>query len=284
MPLSLGQYQIGDLVFGNGTRITVTSCDVGDYGIVDSAFAMTQTDEIRFGRDYLQPGLISITGGVRDNWLINPGEGDIEPVRANVIAEELAEEWRADEIRLQWAYLKPLVYNRDNDVRRVYGRPRKFVKAVSTKKSQFIPVAMDYQRVDTYSYSDTEQSVTIAPSAAGTTTANIVRSGGRAPAWLRALITGPINDPILKVGSLFTVNIDFNLAATKVIEINAYPWERRVINSDGNNLNPFLVGPSAYLNEMRIPANATTGVGLSGSSTTGATAATVFWRETHFTF
>lgn len=295
MSLKEGQWQIGSVVFGRYTKMPVENVEVGAYGSQVGDIQLSQTDEVRFGRDFFAPGTLTFTMAILNNRIlpnmavIDLSGGvtfppDVENMfSAQPMLESLCFEWRADDIRTLFGYTKVLKYCKFGIQKRLYGRPRKMALNVFNTRNEFVPVVAEFQRVDTFSYSDEEFAAVGASSAAETTPIAVVRSGGSAPTWARFLITGPINHPVIKVGNLFYVDIDYNLPAGKVIEVNAYPWERRIIDSDGLNLAPKLVGVSPYMEKMRIPANATTNVGLSGSSTTGATALAVLWREAYST-
>lgn len=295
MTLKEGQWELGDFVFGKHSRVPVENVEVGAYGHQVGDMQMSQTDEVRFGRDFLQPGLLTFTMGILNNGVLpNLAAIDIKAghslppqiedmFQAQPMLETLCTEWRADDIRTLFGYTKILRYCKFGIQKRVYGRPRKMSVNVFNSRNEFVPVVAEFQRVDTFSYSDEEFSATGAPSAAGTTPIAVTRAGGGAPTWFRALITGPINDPVIKVGSQYNIELDYNLAAGKVIEITAYPWERRIIDSDGFNLAPKLIGSSPYMEKMKLNPNTTTNVGLSGSATTGATAIAVLWREAYNT-
>lgn len=292
MTLKNGQFQIGSVVFGEGTIYQVSNVEVSGYDVQAGQYAVPMTDEIRFGRDFLSPSTITFTMAALNNFYLQ----DILPIAGvdpallppltsgREATENLAAEWRADDIRSKWGYLKPLYYARDGKQLRIYGRPRKFASGSTGRKAEWIDMVCDYQRVDTISYSDTEYGVVVDPSAAGTTPGSVVRADGSLPTWVRILITGPITNPKVKFGNLFTIELTTVLAAGKVIEINSYPWERRIINSDAANLSASLTGASPYLDEVKLPPKATTGVGLSGTGTTGATNAAILWREAYATF
>lgn len=272
MTLTRGQYQIGNVVFGSGTLYPVESFEDSGYNVNASDYAVPNTDEMRMGRDSISPTGITITMAALDNRPTDTME---------LLTEKLAAEWRGDDVRRTWGLLKPLKCATKDGVFRIYGRPRKFVAGKASLKAEWINIVADFSRADTLQYSDTEANTNVPVGAAGATTATVVRAGGYAPTWLRALIVGPINNPKLKVGT-YTVEITHNLAAGKAIEINAYPWERRIIDSDGNNLVVALAGASPYMDEMTIRPNATTNVGLSGTSTTGATGASILVREAYY--
>lgn len=285
-----GQYQIGNLVIGRNTNYPVDTFEEAGYGMSTADYQLSQADELRMSRDFLQPGTIGITMAVMDNRALPNMSSlskwdDVPSLTDSLTATDvLAEEWRADEVRSQWGQLKPIkVCSRAGDVRRIYGRPRKFQAGKNTLKSEWVPVVADFQRADTLAYSDDEFGLTVAPSALGVSTGNLTRLGGRAPAWFKVFIIGPINLPKIRVGSM-TVELDHNLAAGKVIELSSYPWERRVIDSDAFNLSPKMVGNSPYLDQLKLPPGSSLPIGLSGAGTTAATKATFLWREAYHTY
>lgn len=272
MTLRPGQYQIGDVVFGRGTLYPVDTFEDTGYTSNAMDYAVPNTDEMRMGRDTITPGGITITMSALDN---SPTD------TAADLAEDFAAEWRGDDVRRLWGTLKPLKCATKKGVFRIYGRPRKFVSGKESMKSEWIPIVCDFSRADTLHYDDNEVTTIVPLGSAGATTATITRDGGRAPTWLRAFIAGPITNPKLKVG-LYTVELTTTLASGKVIEINAYPWERRIINSDGQNLVVTLAGASPYMDEMIIRPRTTTNVGLSGTGTSGATGASILLREAYY--
>lgn len=296
MSLTEGQYQIGNLVFGRNTPYPISSLDPGGYQSTVGDYQMAEADEIRMTRDFLQPGGMVFTLGVLDNKVLPAmafaGVADMSKIiPGRRLLDDLSREWRADAERLTWGVLKPLLCHKEGLTHRVYGRPGKFTASAKSLKSQEYTVTMEYRRADTLSYSDTEYVLDLPPTTAGATNGTIERGVGQAPCWLRIVLTGPINQPKIKIGSLFTIDLSsvvsgyaMNLAAGKFIEINSYPWSRRLIDSDGFNRNPCLVSGSPYLSQIRLPAGSSTPIGFSGSATTGATHMQVFWREAYNIF
>lgn len=283
MTLAEGQYQIGNFVFGARTMVKVTAEEAVSYTTNPGDYQNPLSDEMRFGRDFIAPGSLQMELGVIDNYAL---DGSTIPglKSGTELIEEMMREWRADDYRLVWGFVKPLKYCKQGEERRIYGRPRRFAQGRRRPGVEFIPCTVDYARSDTFSYSEEEFGVAVTPSAPGTTTANITRSGGEAPTWVEIFIVGPITDPTIKIGSQ-VIEIDYALAAGKVIQINTYPWERRCVDSDGFNLSPKMIGVSPYLDQIKVPPNSITGVGLSGGGTSvGVTQAIFNWREAYHTF
>lgn len=285
MSLSEGQYKIGNTVFGSRTMYPVSSFESNSYQINGQDFQVTNTDEMRFGMDTFSPGTMSFTMAAIDNRILPSMAGytGISPVSilsGSTLLERLAREWRADEIRSMWNAQKPLLICRAGVTHRVYGRPRKFTSGGKTMKSEWIDIVCDFQRADTLSYSDEEFAIEVLPSGSGTTTQTITRTDGEGPSWIRLLIVGPINNPVIKIGP-HIVQISTNLAAGKLIELSAYPWDRRIVNSDGLNLSASLIGASPYLDQLAFPAHTSWAIGLAGGSTTIATKMFILWRNAY---
>lgn len=285
--LADGQFQLNGVRFGRNTKLPVSGFDMGSYGVNATDYQVARADELRFGIDTLQPTSITFTIGVLHQVLL-PHMVPLAHISSvsnmsdgYAAMESLATAWKSDTTRQQYGYTDTLYYGCRGQTLQIYGRPRKFAHPAKSRLAQFRMATAEFQRVDTLCYADLNGIVTVLPGTEGVTTQNIIRSGGGAPTWVQIFITGPINHPKIKIAGLPLIDINFNLAAGKLIEVNTYPWTRRVVNSDAQNLSPLLVSGSPYLDQIKIPPNATTGVGLSGGSTTGATNAVVLWREAY---
>lgn len=287
--LRQGQYQLGAVRFGRFTQLPIESMEFTGYGVSSTDYQLPRADELRFGIDTFQPGSINFSIGILDNFLLPNMAGSTGvssvPGLQNALQtlESLHYEWKADDIRKEFGFVKPLFACRAGETVRIYGRPRKFAHNTASMKAQHRMAVCEFQRVDTFCYSESLYNVVADPGTEGVTTQNIVRSGGAAPTWLQILITGPIDHPKIKIGSLALVDVNYNLAAGKVLEINTYPWTRRVVDSDGFNVAPLMIGTSPYLDELLLMPNTTTGVGFSGANTTTATKMVVQWREAYHT-
>ncbi len=284
-----GQYEMGGIIMGEGTPIRVSTFEPQGYEVTTNDQDVNQSDEMRFGYDYIKPAPMGFEVAVLDNYDIFRGPDFLLPgMRRGIdIVEDLAYEWRGDGVRKAWNRQTYISYKKNGPQKRVYGRPRKFNVIKTRKGGEYIPIVMEFQPVDANLYSDEEFGIICSPSAAGTTPATLVRpsNGGRADTWLRVLLVGPITSPIIKIGNLYTIEMPgYTLGAGKVLEINAYPWERRVIDSDSNTVAARLAGNSAYLNEMKLPPRTSIPVGLSGTGTSQATYMAVLWREAYLAY
>lgn len=289
-----GQWKLGEVLFGKFTPISVELTEIGSYEHVVSDIQISQTDELRMGRDFFKPGMLTFTMGILNNRLLpsmasmskNGGSQFPNPyniVEAQPLLEKLVATWRNDSTRKRFGYVNSLRYCKFGIQKRVYGRPRKITTNVFNSRNEFVPAVAEFQRVDTLSYGDAENWVSGEPSAAGTTPIQVFRTGGSIQTWARFLIYGPINHPVIKVKEQYEIDLDFNIPAGQVVEISSYPWERRIFNSLGQNLAPRLIGNSPYMERMTFPPNSISEVGLSGSSTTADTHLVVLWREAYAT-
>lgn len=283
MALRVGQFQIGDVVFGRNTLFPINELNMNGYDVTAGDYQVASADEIRMTRDFISPTSISFTLAVLDNYILPNmgGYGTATAVEDGKFAlDNFVREWRADEVRGVWGATKPLKNRQDNGkTTLIYGRPRKLAVGKASRKSEFAVVVAEYQRLDTLAYSNEEYFVNMAP---GAGPLSVARLDGQAPSWLRFLIAGPANDPLITFGTQFQIQLDYNLPADKVIEINSYPWTRRVIRAPENlNLSPLMIPPSPYLSDMKFPANSTRNVSWSAGGTTGASNLSMLWREAY---
>lgn len=283
MAMRPGQYSIGDVIFGRNTMYPINELNMNGYDVTAGDYQLSSADEVRMTRDFFKPTSISFTMGVMDNFLIENLAGygtGTPPPDGKLLLDNLIREWRADEVRGVWGATKPIKCRQDNGkTTLIYGRPRKLAAGKASRKAEYAIVIAEYQRLDTLSYSDEEYFINVAP---GASAVNAIRQGGQAPAWLRFLVTGPANNLLINFGSLFQIQVNYNIPAGQVLEINSYPWTRRVILAPSNlNLSPLMVPPSPYLSDMKFPANSTVPVTWSAGGTSGATNLSVLWRETY---
>lgn len=265
-----GQYQIGDIVFGRGTNIIVEQFDAKPYDVNAQDYQVSRTDEMRFGYDNFKPTTVEIQMQVIYNWLLDPYKGTRTNFWHNMpTVNDLATEWRGNDVRSSWGALKPLYYcGRDNIGKIIFGRPGQFSAEKVTSQSTFVKCVGEFRRSDTYSYTATEYATTM------TSNSTITRTLGNADTWFRVVINGPATNPSVQVGN-GTIQVMTTLASGKSLEISSYPWARRVVNSDGVNLRSSVTGASTYLDKMTLP------MGISNARIlSGATSAYVAWRDT----
>lgn len=257
--LEPGQYQIGNFVFGAGTQFNVEEFIVAGWEINVQDQQASLSDELRFGSDSFRPNPIQITMSATRNrtlpnvagMLSNPAELDFTWDRR---IGDFTAEWRADEIRKEWGELKPLYVCRpDGSVVQVYGRPGKLAVSRESPKSLTRNIVAEYRRSDTLAYNEYEWYLQARYGESKTLFRNAYFGQGDAACWLRFVLVGPMEHPIIQLGDI-TIDFDYELEAGDVVEINSYPWSRRCVRlNDGLNLSAYLVTP--YLEKLNFPVN-----------------------------
>lgn len=286
-------YQLGDIVFGRNTNIPISKIDINPYNVNNQDFQVERTDENRFGVDTLVPGTIVFTMAVIENYILPqfeamiPGEFDPDDLFAmrGTVVGQLAKTWKARQIRMYWGQAMPLYCcTGDGEILRIYGRPGKFQYTPRyNDKTQWIDVQAEFRRMDTYAHSDIEYYVGdpvvpengMAPGAAPVTAD---RGLGDGDAWVRVLIVGPANHPVITYGD-HTIELDVNIAAGVQLEVCSYPWQRRVIDSNDVNWRAKLIGETDYLDQIILPEGASIPVSWTCTGATAASQLYFLWRE-----
>lgn len=277
------QFQLGDLVFGENTRYPVLGVNIATYNVNAQDYQIPLSNETRMGQDTLQAGPITFTMGVYDNapvgYSANTLPNDLI-IKSSKLLTALQREWKADDIRQQWGALKPLIYcDGYGVVRQIYGRPRKFTYTRKRPGSQFHKVTAEYARIDTLTYTDTEFAAGLLN---GADPVGFTRDGGDAPAWYRVLLSGPQTNPLIIIGG-DQIQLQHLIPAGVVLEVNSYPWSRRIVDSNGINWRTTLIGNSKYLDRLGIPADTSVPMSWVATSTTSASACLVLWRDAYNT-
>jgi hypothetical protein len=277
------QWQIGDLVFGPYTSYPILGVNPASYNVNAQDYQVALSDETRMAQDTLQAQPITFTIGVRDNAPV-PNMANMLPAdlitKSSRLLTALQSEWKGNEVRLQWGALKPLIFcDGYGSVRRVYGRPRKFQYTRKRRGSSFHKVTCEYARADTLSHSDIEYAAALELNTGPET---FTRLGGDADSWLRVLLTGPQTNPIVVIGNL-QIQLQTVIAAGVQVEVNSYPWTRRIIDSNGVNGRTWMIGNTKYLDQLHIPPNTPLPMSWSATGTTSASACTVLWRDAYNT-
>jgi hypothetical protein len=277
-----GQYQIGEVVFGRHTIYPVSHVEIQSYNVNAQDFQVIRSSETRFGHDNFVAAPIMFEIGVIDNYALPNMAGltgrDLPNIEAGKWAlHRLAKEWRGDDVREAWGEMKPLrCCERDGRVLLWFGRPRKFQYSKRSRKSEFFTIQAEYQRADTLQYSDEEFFETFDPAEIKM----VSRTDGDMSAWLRILLVGPANDPVITLGSQ-VIQLDHDIAAGRVVEISSYPWQRRVIDDTGLNLAAKLIGATQYLDKIKFPENTSMNVQWTATGTDGNSQMLFLWREAY---
>ena len=280
-PLREGQYSIDGLKLGKGTAFNVSSFDTSGYDVAPGDYQPSRQDNLRFGNDFLVPTSVTwelscLRNKYLDSMGFVPGARPELPGGIKAV-DELHRIWKADDIRQIYGAVKFVTYKRDGVERRFYGRPRQFASGARSDKSEWIPIVMNFQRIDTFTYAEEETAVFTTPSVPKP----VIRGDGQANSWVNIFITGPIVDPAIYIGAQQISLPGVTLTSGQVLNISSYPWERRVVRSDGINLRPKLVEP--YLDQIYLKPGANTAINMVGSGTSGATNIVLLWREAYNT-
>jgi hypothetical protein len=279
--LERGQYQLGDLIMGPYTMFKIESLDIGNYDINSQDTQALMSNELRFGQDTLKPNPLQLTINVLAN-------NQLQHVSALISSaptlnfdddpnlHDLQREWRAPEILGEWGAVKPLLFcGTDGITRQFYGRPGKFTyKKHRQAGSLYYQCQAEFRRVDTFAYSNEEMFVDFVPLVAQT----ITRDFGTAPSWLRFIIVGPANHPVINWGTR-QIELDWNIPAGKAVEISSYPWQRRVVDSDGLSLAAKIVTDRPYLDTIFFNNQEPKLISWTATSTTGDSKMRLLWHD-----
>jgi hypothetical protein len=277
------QWQIGDLIFGEHTKYPVLGVTIATYNVNNQDYQIPLSNETRMGQDTLQAGPLTFAMGVFDNAPVSFGYDALPNdlvLKSSKQLTALQREWKADDVRKRWGVLKPLVYcDGYGVVRRIYGRPRKFTYTRKRPGSHFHKVTAEYARIDTLTYTDTEYRALLTN---GANPVGYTRDAGDAPAWYRVLLTGPQTNPLVIIGA-DQIQLQTVIAAGVSVEVNSYPWSRRIVDTNGINRRTTLIGNSKYLDQLTIPAETSVPMSWVATGTTSASACRVLWRDAYNT-
>jgi predicted nucleotidyltransferase len=259
------------------------------YQVQDQDFQVIRTDENRFGIDTLTPGALVFTMAVLENFQIDNlaqfhPPYTIEPddlfAARGTILPILAREWKGNDVRPHWGATKPLLCcDGSGVVRRIYGRPGKFVSAPRyNDNTLWIDVQAEFRRADTYAHHDIEYYV--GPIAPDSPVGSVARDDGDADSWVRVLIYGPASHPVITYGG-DTIELDLDINSGVIVEISSYPWQRRVIDSEGFNWRAKVVGATKYLDQIKFAAGDEIDVSWTCGGATAATGLYFMWREAY---
>ena len=264
-----GQYQLGDLVMGKHTNIVVTNFEVQPYDLNAQDYQISRSDEMRFGKDNFKPTGIQMTMEVIYNWLLDPWKASNPNFWADKpTVNDLAEEWRANDIRGMWGQIKPLYFcGRDGITKMVFGRPGSFTAEKVSELSTVVKCIGEFRRADTVSYHSTEYAINM------TTSSNVARQYGNTDTWCRILVNGPATNPAFNIAGQ-VIQVNATITSGQIMEISSYPWARRIVTNVGQNLRNALSSGSVYLDKLKVPMGV-----VPARIVSGASSATFVWRD-----
>lgn len=293
LTLTVGQFQLGDVLFGRRTGIECTDFTISEPASTTADLAMPGEDGVMMGRDYLGSRTLS--------WSLVVNQYTASAGKERWGALEAA--WDARETRLVPGAVTALrMQDHGSGVRVAYGRPRKFTPAdLSFTRNGAIPVVADFTTVDRFFYDDVEQVMSfgvrptigsgggITPpftpplmlSPADTSNSDVVVNAGNAPTWPVIIFTGPIVNPAVVIGdNLHTVRLQTTLADNEVVTIDTRPWMRTITRSDGASLAGTARG-SRLADLILMPGP--TLIGIQGIDLDGTASGTIRWRSAYTT-
>lgn len=286
-----GQWQIGDIILGRGTNIIVESINVNPYDIDTQDYQRSRADEINFGKDSWKATTIEFSLEVMHNYLLEPFEGTKPNFWHSMpTIADLKREWRGDEVRKIWGQMKPiyLCSKYDEKQKIVLGRTGQFgeVQDDMFDHGEVVKVTAEFRRADTYAYGLNQNTVIMDSDNLDVT---IDGTNGEAPSWIKLLLKGPMNHPIITFENLhdtdtdIVIDFDYNIPADKIVEINGEPWARRVVSNDNPPLSlpAKLIGETPYLDKLSFDFNKEIAIGLSATGMTADSEIAVQWRDTY---
>ena len=271
-----GQYQIEDLIFGKGTVYKCNNFEIMPYGVQAGDFQIPDMDENKFAKDQHTPGPINITLGlIQNRWLRKIVNG---AVLKSADVGRLQRIWRGDGVRKQWGEQQALFFCGNDYVQKViYGRTGKFQYPRYSEKTESFECTLEFRRTDSFAYSATEY---VAAFDINTPAPVMASAGtlGDAPSWVTIYLRGPMQGAEITFGSV-VFQLDWDIPAGKILEINSYPWSRRCVDSDGINRRANLVGPTPYLDRLRFNYDQPLLIRCTANGTTSESKGVVAYRD-----
>lgn len=240
------QWELGDTVFGY-------DCPVDHEADSEpSSYSWRTQDQPNPSRDGTSMGTDLIEPGTWNFKLFTNCDGEDSALAA---LQQIALEWRADDVRKTAGAVKPLRYKLNNRTRRVYGRPRRFTAPLgATFHSGAIMITSDFQTVSELYFDDDEQSINVGsvePTTGGllaplsepltTELTSATRQhqafiGGVLPTPFWVTFYGPSTNAFLEIDGVRVVQLRGSVAAGtgNAVTIDARPWIMSAYLPDGS--------------------------------------------------
>ena len=284
-----GQIEIDGFRIGKGTDVIVSEFTPG--GLPDRETndrALYGADGRVFGKEVLGGRTIALGFTV-----------DLSDVfAASEVYADLARVWNSAAIRAQdGAFVEMRVRRFALPTVVCYGRPRKFDPANEALLDRGrVDVVADFDTIDPYFYRDVEDvepvNVSIVPPETGgfaapfpgpiivSTTAEGFGNftvEGHEPTPLVARIYGPITNPVLDLVGGWQAQMNLSIEYDGWIDIDARPWVRSAIGSDGSERSGAFSSTSPPLSDLVLLPGPNELV-LRGQDPTGTARATLTWQ------
>ena len=289
--LADGQFDIGGFRFGGDfDPILLDAFDPGDpeWSVQDSVNPFG--GNTLFGRDYLNGPTWSFecfTNGY-----------DIDDSLDAVT--NMGRAWYNEELKSVNGTYQYLRYRLGSQVRRVYGRGRKFMAGVDGRSyGGTAPVSATFKLMSNMYFDDVEREAVmpfVPPSTGGLTApleapltatgaggrrgGTIPDVGGSVPTPFHAYIKGPIMRPWLESED-WRIQLNMNVEHDQTIHISTYAGALLVQDNFGRNYAGMLA-PSTRLNNARLRPGPTS-ITFGGESVSGTASARVTWRPAYST-
>lgn len=294
MALIDGQYQLKNVVFGNETYYVTAPPEWGPADLIVNDVPRPGADGIRIGRETRQGRVLTFEIGIMGDGVGTP---NLPEMYDRLAALEAA--WMNDVRRDFPSLCEPLSYCRGGQMRRVYGRPRRFAPIFPDTGAHWIDVTCDYQTIDHYSYSEFAfftQVGSVGAAKAGLrfpirfplsfTAINNDRNpnpivvGGNAPCWPRVFFYGPSVNPRVEFVGAYRVELNVQLMYDEWAVVDPTPWGQIVRKSDASNLAGYLSWETMPLSKQRLPPG-TWKIDYTATDPTGTSFAYIEWRTAH---
>ncbi|GAB3213327.1 hypothetical protein GCM10027294_43840 [Marinactinospora endophytica] len=285
------QWEIGGLILGRGRPLAVEDWSVGDVearlGDVDRAGG----DGREFGYDY--HGGRTLTLEVFTDTTTAAASRDA--------AAALHRVWDAPAVRATPRAVMPLRVRLPGapTVMTVYGRPRRLSTATLRGRPDGVAdYVATFDTVDSAWYGDLRTvTLSLLPDLSGGLTlpallpvrlepignanADLLVNEGDTVSWPMIEFTGPITNPeITWVGTDISLRLVTTIPHDRTVTIDTRPWARTILRSDGASLAGAKRG--VLLEDLRLPPGRTE-VAFRGQDPTGASSATIRWRDAYST-
>lgn len=283
------QFELGDVVFGIGTPVTIEDegFDPGTVTWRTQDAQLSSGDVTLFGVDMRTP----------PTWAWNLSTDCQDAQGALAAAAALEAVWPPDDVRLTPGAVMELRYAFAGRTRRVYGRPRKWAAPPSNRIiGGYMPITTDFVLADALHYDDVEESTQLglvaaeaggleAPLASPLATDAYVGSrpgnlivGGDVPTWPIITFHGPMSDPWVVVGE-WRLDLNVDITTDETVVVDTRPWQRNVLRN-GTSFIPGVLGRRTRLDQLSLPPGAHA-VAFGGLDPSATGTVTVSWRPAY---
>lgn len=220
---------------------------------------------------------------------------------AKAALAKLSTAWRGRQVASTPGAVLAMRYRMGDEVRRVYGRPRRFAAPPSNRiLTGYVPITADFRCVDELTYSDVEdsallQAATTQASSGGMTfpvifpvvtlppsesdQAGAIFVGGDAPTYPVLRFNGPITSPYLDVANEWHIDLDVALTASDYVDIDLRPWALTVLLNGSTSVAGKL-GTRQWLSDMAFTPG-THSLTYGGLASSGGATCAIRWRSAY---